>query len=187
MPKEKARPGESLIARNRRASFDYDLGERFEAGIVLKGSEVKMLRAGKAQLTDAFCTVSRGEAYLQGMSVAEMAGAAFGHLPKGARKLLLHPREIQLIGLAIAREGMTAAGFRIRPGFHPITPVMMSGSAASFRPVTAVVRRRILSNERRFSWSAEDKARIWKPSWRVSVNSITPAGPKFRFSRRARG
>ena len=79
MPKEKPRPGQTLIARNRRASFDHDLGDRFEAGIVLKGSEVKMLRAGKAQITDAFCTVSRGEAFLQGMRIAEMAGAAFGH------------------------------------------------------------------------------------------------------------
>jgi len=111
--KEKARPGETLIARNKRAAFDYDLGDRFEAGIVLKGSEVKMLRAGKANLTDSFCTVSRGEAFLHGVSIAEMTGAAFGHLPKGARKLLLHRREIQLIGLAIAREGMTAVATRL--------------------------------------------------------------------------
>ncbi|WP_437284181.1 SsrA-binding protein SmpB [Sorangium sp. So ce406] len=113
MPKEKARPGETLIARNKRASFNYDLGDRFEAGIVLKGSEVKMLRAGKADLTDSFCTVSRGEVFLQGVSIAEMAGAAFGHLPKGARKLLLHRREIQRIDLSIAREGMTAVATRL--------------------------------------------------------------------------
>lgn len=113
MSKEKARPGETPIARNKRASFDYDLGDRFEAGIVLKGSEVKMLRAGKAQLTDSFCAVSRGQAFLHGMRIDEMAGAAFGHLSKGARKLLLHQREIQLIGLAIAREGMTAVATRL--------------------------------------------------------------------------
>jgi SsrA-binding protein len=113
MPKEKARPGETLIVRNKRASFDYDLGDRFEAGIVLKGSEVKMLRAGKADLTGSFCTVSRGEVFLQGASIIEMAGAAFGHLPKGARKLLLHRREILLIGLATAREGMTAVATRL--------------------------------------------------------------------------
>lgn len=113
MPKEKARPGETLIVSNRRASFDYDLGDRFEAGIVLKGSEVKMLRAGKADLTDSFCAVIRGEVFLHGVSIVEMAGAAFGHLPKGARKLLLHRREIQLLGLAIAREGMTAVATRL--------------------------------------------------------------------------
>ncbi|WP_437931532.1 SsrA-binding protein SmpB [Sorangium sp. So ce291] len=113
MPKEKARPGETLIARNKRASFNYDLGDRFEAGIVLKGSEVKMLRAGKADLTDSFCTVSRGEVFLQGVSIAAMADAAFGHVPKGARKLLLHRREIQRIDLSIAREGMTAVATRL--------------------------------------------------------------------------
>ncbi|WP_437591168.1 SsrA-binding protein SmpB [Sorangium sp. So ce1000] len=113
MSKEKTRPGEALIARNKRAGFDYDLGDRFEAGIVLKGSEVKMLRAGKADLTDSFCTVLRGEVFLQGVSIAEMAGAAFGHLPKGARKLLLHRREIQRIDLSIAREGMTAVATRL--------------------------------------------------------------------------
>jgi SsrA-binding protein len=113
VPKEKARPGETLIVRNKRASFDYELGDRFEAGIVLKGSEVKMLRAGKADLTDSFCTVFRGEAFLQGVSIAAMAGAAFAHAPKGARKLLLHQREILLIGLAIAREGMTAVATRL--------------------------------------------------------------------------
>jgi SsrA-binding protein len=72
-----------------------------------------MLRAGKADLSDSFCTVFRGEAFLQGASIVEMPGAAFGHRPKGARKLLLHHREIQLIGLAIAREGMTAVATRL--------------------------------------------------------------------------
>jgi SsrA-binding protein len=113
MPKEKARPGETLIVRNKRASFDYDLGDRFEAGIVLKGSEVKMLRAGKADLTDSFCLVFRGEVFLHGVAIVAMAGAAFGHLPKGTRKLLLHRREIELIGLAIGREGMTAVATRL--------------------------------------------------------------------------
>lgn len=113
MAKEKARPGETLIARNKRASFDYELGERFEAGIVLKGSEVKMLRAGKADLSDAFCAVLRGEVFLHGLNIAELPGAAFGHRPKSARKLLLHPREILLIDLAVAREGMTAVATRL--------------------------------------------------------------------------
>jgi len=113
MVKEKARPGETLIVRNKRASFDYDLGDRFEAGLVLKGSEVKMLRAGKADITDSFCVIYRGEVFLQGVSILAMAGAAFGHLPKGMRKLLLHHREILLITLAIGREGMTAVATRL--------------------------------------------------------------------------
>jgi SsrA-binding protein len=113
VPKEKARPGETVVARNKRASFDYDLGDRFEAGLVLKGSEVKMLRAGKANLADSYCTVFRGEAFLEGVAIVTMIGAAFGHLPKGTRKLLLHRREIDLIGQAIAHEGMTAVATRL--------------------------------------------------------------------------
>ncbi|WP_438016696.1 SsrA-binding protein SmpB [Sorangium sp. So ce315] len=129
MPKEKARPGEDLIARNKRVSFDYDLHDRFEAGIVLKGSEVKMLRAGKADLTDSFCTVLRGEAFLHGVSIAAMAGAAFGHVPKGARKLLLHRREIERIDLSIGREGMTAVATRLyfKSGFAKVEIALARG------------------------------------------------------------
>jgi SsrA-binding protein len=101
------------VARNRRAGFDYDLGERFEAGIVLKGSEVKALRAGKADISEAFCAVIRGEAFLLGARIDETPHAAFGHRPGGARKLLLHRREILLIDLAVGREGMTAVATRL--------------------------------------------------------------------------
>ncbi len=111
--KEKDRPGETVIARNKRASYDYDLGSRFEAGLVLKGSEVKMLRAGKASVLESFCTVERGEAFLHGVSILEMTHAAFGHRPKGARKLLLHRREIDELEIAISKEGMTAVATRL--------------------------------------------------------------------------
>jgi SsrA-binding protein len=111
--KEKEKPGEKLIVRNRRASFDYDLGERFEAGLVLIGSEVKMLRQGAADLSDAWCSIRRGEAFLEGVNIPEMPGAAFGHEAKRARKLLLHAREIEEIDRAIAREGMTIAAVRL--------------------------------------------------------------------------
>ena len=129
MPKERARPGETLVARNKRASFDYELGDRFEAGIVLKGSEVKMLRAGRADLTDAFCIVQRGEAFLLGLHVAEMPSAAFGHRPSGARKLLLHQREIELIERATAREGMTAVSTRLyfKGGFVKVEIALARG------------------------------------------------------------
>ncbi|MFT3768795.1 MAG: SsrA-binding protein SmpB [Minicystis sp.] len=113
MAKEKEKPGEKLIVRNRRASFDYELGERYEAGLVLIGSEVKMLRHGSADLTDAWCSVRRGEAFLEGVNIPEMPGAAFGHEPKRPRKLLLHAREIEDIERAIAREGMTITAVRL--------------------------------------------------------------------------
>ncbi len=113
MSKEKEKPGEKLIARNKRATFDYDLGDRFEAGIVLIGTEVKMLRDGKADLSDAWCSIIKGEAFLHGVNIPEMPGAAFGHLAKGSRKLLLHAREIQTLERAISRDGMTVAATKL--------------------------------------------------------------------------
>jgi SsrA-binding protein len=104
---------EKLIVRNRRAGFEYELGDRFEAGLVLIGSEVKMLRDGKADLSDAWCTITNGEAYLHGMLVPEMPGAAFGHVAKRTRKLLLHGTEIDQIRKAVEREGMTVAATRL--------------------------------------------------------------------------
>jgi SsrA-binding protein len=114
MASEKKTNGDKVIARNRRASFDYELGERFEAGIVLVGTEVKMLRMGTADLTDTWCSIERGEAYLNGMNIPVLEGAAFGHAKdKRARKLLLHAKEIEALDRAIQREGMTAVATQI--------------------------------------------------------------------------
>jgi SsrA-binding protein len=111
--KEKPVEGEKLIARNKRASFDYELGERYEAGISLVGSEVKVLRAGAADLTDAWCTIEKGEAYLKGANIPELAGTPFGHKAKRPRKLLLHRHEIEALQRAIEREGMTVVATRM--------------------------------------------------------------------------
>lgn len=113
MAKEKEKPGEKLIVRNKRASFDYELGERFEAGLVLTGSEVKMLRHGAADLSDAYCSIEGGEAFLKGLNIPELPGAAFGHQAKRPRKLLLHAGEIDEIARSIAREGMTVVATRL--------------------------------------------------------------------------
>jgi len=111
--KEKEKPGETLIVRNKRAAFDYELGDRYEAGLVLIGSEVKMLRAGAADLTDSWCAIERGEAFLRGVNIPEMPSAIFGHEAKRSRKLLLHERELEDIGQKIAREGMTVVAMRL--------------------------------------------------------------------------
>jgi SsrA-binding protein len=111
--KDKETPGEKLIARNRRASFDYELGDRFEAGLVLIGSEVKALRDGSADLGDSWCTVRNGEAWLEGMNIPELTGAAFGHVAKHPRKLLLHKAEIERLARAVEREGMTVTATRL--------------------------------------------------------------------------
>lgn len=103
-----------LVAENRKARFNYDIEERLEAGIVLTGSEVKSLRAGRANIAESYATEEGGELYLINAHIAEYAGAARdGHVPTRRRKLLLHAREIaRLIG-AVNRQGMTLVPLKL--------------------------------------------------------------------------
>lgn len=99
---------QKYIAQNRAATFHYAISERYEAGIVLRGSEVKSLRDGHAHLTDAYASVDNGEVWLRQMHIASFAAArAFPHVEKGARKLLLHAKEIRHLERAVSREGYT--------------------------------------------------------------------------------
>ena len=102
-----------VIALNRRASFDYELGEKFEAGISLLGSEVKMLRAGKADLSDSWVMVERGEAWLRGVNIPPLDHSPFSHEPKRTRKLLLQKRELDTMQRAVDRDGMTVTATKI--------------------------------------------------------------------------
>jgi len=97
-----------FIAQNRAATFHYVISERYEAGIVLRGSEVKSLREGRAHLTEAYASVEGGEVWLRQMHIASFAAArAFPHAERGARKLLLHAKEIRHLERAVLREGYT--------------------------------------------------------------------------------
>lgn len=95
------------ISKNRRASFDYELTDKFEAGLVLLGTEVKTLRDGQADLSGSFVTFSHGEAWLRGVNIPEMQGTPYSHDGKRARKLLLNRREIEKMQRAVDRDGMT--------------------------------------------------------------------------------
>ncbi|MGV9299052.1 SsrA-binding protein SmpB [Amycolatopsis sp. NPDC003676] len=97
MPKER---GQKVIASNRKARHDYSILDTYEAGMVLVGTEVKSLRAGKASLVDAFATVDDGEVWLRNVHIPEYTqGTWTNHMPRRTRKLLLHRREIErLIG-----------------------------------------------------------------------------------------
>ena len=98
-----------VAADNRRARFDYEIGEVFEAGIMLTGTEVKSLRGGKATIAESYVSVDRkGEVYLINANIPEYLQAnRFNHEPKRPRKLLLREREIGKLAQAIEREGMT--------------------------------------------------------------------------------
>lgn len=96
------------IARNKRARFDYHILETFEAGVVLRGTEVKSLRDGRANISDAYGVVRDGEIYLLNAHIDPYArGGYVNHEATATRKLLLHSREIRRLIGAVEREGLT--------------------------------------------------------------------------------
>ena len=105
MAKEKSR----VQISNRRASFDYLFIETYTAGIVLVGTEIKSIRAGKASLTDAFCYFdNRGQLYVKGMNIAQYFWGSWGqHEPARDRKLLLTKRELLRLRQAVRQKGLT--------------------------------------------------------------------------------
>lgn len=109
--KRKASPGD--VATNRQAGFRYNLLEKFEAGIVLQGSEVKSMRAGGVQMKDAYAEIRDGELWLQNMHIAPYAPARENHDPERPRKLLLHRREIERLIGQTAEKGLTLVPTRI--------------------------------------------------------------------------
>jgi SsrA-binding protein len=96
------------IARNKRARHDYEILETWEAGLVLTGTEVKSLRDGRAQITDAYGIVKDGEVWLLNAHIAPYArGNIWNHEPLRTRKLLLHKKEIRHLIGAVERKGLT--------------------------------------------------------------------------------
>ena len=99
---------ESTIAQNRRARHDYEILARYEAGIILSGSEIKSVRDHKVQLQGAYARIKNGEVWLQDMHIAPYANAGYsGHDPTRDRKLLLHKKEIARIAQLMGEQGLT--------------------------------------------------------------------------------
>lgn len=98
-----------VYIKNRRASFDYEFLERYTAGIVLVGTEIKSVRAGKASLSDAFCYFdTRGQLYVKGMNIAQYFWGSWGqHQPERDRKLLLTKKELRHLQQADKQRGLT--------------------------------------------------------------------------------
>jgi SsrA-binding protein len=96
------------VARNPKATHDYFILETIEAGLVLRGTEVKSLREGKASIKEAWAQVKQGELWLEGMNITPYEqGNRWNHQPRRTRKLLLHRREIERLIGAVEREGRT--------------------------------------------------------------------------------
>ena len=115
MAKKKPKAASNTIVDNRRARFDYQLLETFEAGVALTGWEVKALRAGKVQLTDSYVLIKNGEAYLLGAQITplETVSTHFVADPTRTRKLLLHKKELAQILAATSAKGQTCVCTRL--------------------------------------------------------------------------
>ena len=103
-----------IVTTNRRARHDFEIVDRYEAGLVLTGSEVKSLREGRANLKDSFAHVRRGEVFLEGAYIAPYTFShRGGHDPERSRKLLLNRREIDQIAGKLAEKGLTLIPLKI--------------------------------------------------------------------------
>jgi SsrA-binding protein len=101
--------GRKRIAENRKARHEYHLGDTYEAGIELTGTEVKSLRGGQANIAESYASAERGGIFLINAYIPEYkaAGDFFQHDPRRPRRLLLHKREIHKLAIAVDRQGMT--------------------------------------------------------------------------------
>lgn len=111
MPKAKSK----IQINNRRASFDYEFLETYTAGIVLVGTEIKSIRAGKASLADAYCYFDNlGQLYVRNLNISPYFWASWGaHEPKRDRKLLLTRRELKHLSQAVKEKGLTIVAVRL--------------------------------------------------------------------------
>ncbi len=106
--------GEKLICNNKKAFHNYFIEEKFEAGMVLKGTEVKSLRMGKANLNDAFALVKNGEAFLNNLHISPYDfGNRENHDPERVRKLLLHKKEIDKLHGKVREQGYSLVPLRL--------------------------------------------------------------------------
>lgn len=101
--------GRRLVAENRKARFSYSIGDTYEAGLVLTGTEVKSLRKGQANIAESYASIEDGGLWLVNSNIPELPGAGtfFQHEPRRKRLLLLHKKELHKIAIATERQGMT--------------------------------------------------------------------------------
>ena len=110
MPKAKSR----VQVNNKRASFDYEFLETYQAGIVLVGTEIKSIRAGRASMSDAFCFFEGGQLYVRGINIALYTWGSWGqHAPLRDRKLLLQKRELRHLQQKVKEKGLTIVAVRL--------------------------------------------------------------------------
>ncbi len=141
--------GEKLVAKNRKASFQYELLEYYTAGIVLVGTEIKSIRQGHAILVDTYCLFINGELWVRNLNIPEYVyGTHYNHTPKRDRKLLLTARELEKLHRAVQTKGMTIVATRLtinERGYAKLTIALARGKQAHDKRET--LRRRDTDRE----------------------------------------
>jgi SsrA-binding protein len=144
--------GVKVLATNRKAGFEYFLLERFEAGLALKGSEIKSIRAGQMSLTEAYVDVENGnEAWLMDSHIAPYEQAnRFNHDPTRKRRLLLHKRQIRELWNAVRQKGMTIVPTRVylKDGRAKIEIALARGKKAYDKRATIAKRDEAREHDR---------------------------------------
>jgi SsrA-binding protein len=137
------------IAKNKKAYHDYEILEKFEAGLVLKGSEVKGIRAGRVNLKDSFIKIVKGEAFLFNAHIGrlETTHHYYGHEERGSRKLLLHKKEIAKLKAAVEKEG------------HTIVPLQMYFNRKNIVKIQIAIARGKKLHDKRADMKEKDMKR----------------------------
>ena len=158
MPREK---GRTNVAQNRKARHDYHLHDTFEAGLVLMGTEVKSLRAGRASLTEAFATVDDGEVWLRNAHIPEYSHGKDNHLPRRNRKLLLHRREIEKLERETDQSGRTIVPLAIyfSDGYAKVEIAVATGKRDWDKRQTLIEREANREAERAMSSHIRERRR----------------------------
>jgi SsrA-binding protein len=138
-----------VLSKNKKAYHDYEIIEKFEAGIVLKGSEVKALRAKRVNLKDSFIKIVKGEPTLFNAHIGRLDTTHhyYGHEERGARKLLLHKKEIVKLKKAVEKEGYT------------IVPLSIYFNRKNFAKVQIAIAKGKKLHDKRADLKAKDMAR----------------------------
>lgn len=137
-----------VLVTNRRARFEYELLERFVAGLALTGSEVKSVREGRVNLQDGYVTFEGGEAFLVNVHISPYDNAGYaGHEPLRRRKLLLHKREIRRLAGKVAEKGLTAVPLALGVEGNWIKLEFALAKGKRLHDKRETIRRRTLDRE----------------------------------------
>lgn len=131
MAKDKERFSNNVQIKNRKARYEYEFIDTYEAGIVLKGTEIKSIREGKVNLLDGYCYFNKGELFLKGIHISPYSQSSFyNHESTRERKLLLHKRELEKIKSKLDEKGLTLIPSRLyinKRGFAKVEIALAKG------------------------------------------------------------